>query len=530
MLQLILIAICFAALFYYFGVKPMYHWTEKGINQTTVVWLAGDNWRTVFKLESFAEMVKRVYMQMPGARYLGMYQFTTPTLVLRDPELIKQIGVKDFDHFVDHRSFVTEESDPLFGKNLFSLKGQRWREMRPILSPSFTSSKMKNMFTLMSDCATSLTDYFSKKNQEVVEVEMKDVFTRYTNDVIATTAFGISIDSLKDQTNEFYLMGKQATNFGSFWQRMKFFGFFLAPKLFTLLKIPLFDKEVAKFFTDLINNNIKMRKEKGIVRPDMINLLLEAQKGKDKDEENHHPVDNGFATVEEADFHQKGKSALGKLTNMDIVAQAMIFFFAGFDTVSSVMCFMAYELAIDTDVQKRLREEVFQTLDECKGTVTYEAVLKMKYMDMVVSETLRKWPSAIAVDRVCTKPYTIEPVRPDEKPLHVDKGDILWLPIFGIHHDPEIYPDPERFDPERFNDDNKANIHPYSYIPFGVGPRNCIGNRFALMEIKVVFFHLLSLFEVVPIAKTEIPLRISKAQFNLQAEGGFPLGLKRLSK
>lgn len=133
-------------------------------------------------------------------------------------------------------------------------------------------------------------------------------------------------------------------------------------------------------------------------------------------------------------------------------------------------------------------------------------------------------------DRVCTKPYTILPATPDEKPVHIEKGTVVWIPVYGIHHNPSIYPDPERFDPERFNDDNKKNINPYVYLPFGIGPRNCIANRFALLEIKIIFFHVLSKFEITPIKTTKIPLEISKKQINLLPEGGFPLGLKRLVK
>lgn len=89
----------------------------------------------------------------------------------------------------------------------------------------------------------------------------------------------------------------------------------------------------------------------------------------------------------------------------------------------------------------------------------------------------RKWPAGIFTDRVCVRPYTIQPVEPDEKPLHLQKGDILWLPIFAMHRDPDYFPEPEKFDPERFSDENKDNIKPVSYIPFGSGPRNCIGKK-----------------------------------------------------
>lgn len=146
------------------------------------------------------------------------------------------------------------------------------------------------------------------------------------------------------------------------------------------------------------------------------------------------------------------------------------------------------------------------------------------------TEALRKWPSAVAVDRVCTKPYVIQPVTPEEKPLQINKDDVIWIPIYGFHHDPKYYPEPQKFDPERFNDENKHNIQPYTYLPFGMGPRNCIGSRFALLEFKTLFFQLLLNFELVPIKKTNIPLRISKTSFNLQAEGGNWLGFKPIKK
>lgn len=117
-------------------------------------------------------------------------------------------------------------------------------------------------------------------------------------------------------------------------------------------------------------------------------------------------------------------------------------------------------------------------------------------------------------------------MKPSEKNLQLEKGDTIWIPVFGIHHDPEYYAEPEKFDPERFNDENKRNIKPYTYLPFGVGPRNCIGSRFALLECKTLFYHLLLNFEIVPIKQTVIPLILSKSFFNVKPEGGQWLGLK----
>ena len=259
----------------------------------------------------------------------------------------------------------------------------------------------------------------------------------------------------------------------------------------------------------------------------MIHLLLQARKNELKHDESEPVQDTGFATVAESETNKDDQNTKREITDEDIISQALLFFFAGFETVSLLMCFMSYELAVNPDVQKRLIEEVDETLEACKGKLTYEALLGMKYLDMVVCETLRKWPNAVALDRICTKPYTIEPKYPDEKPVHLENNAVVWFPVFAIHRDPQYYPEPERFDPERFNDENKVNIKPCTYLPFGSGPRNCIGSRFALLETKALFFYVLSHFEVVPVEKTEIPLVLTKKQFNLTAENGFWLGLKR---
>lgn len=138
------------------------------------------------------------------------------------------------------------------------------------------------------------------------------------------------------------------------------------------------------------------------------------------------------------------------------------------------MCLLAHELAINPDIQEKLQQEIDDAFKQSNGKLTYDNIIKMKYLDMVVTEGLRKWPSAIMTDRVCTKPYTIQPVG-DEEPLHLERGDICVIPMFAIHRDPKHYPNPDKFDPERFSDENKDSINPLAYLPFGLGPRNCIG-------------------------------------------------------
>lgn len=529
MFELLIAGAILGICFYYLAVKPMSYWKDRGVNQLNPIPLFGDIFGTLSNKETYSEVIEKAYKSDPKARYHGLYQFTRPTIIIKDVDLIKQFSIKDFDHFMDHTSFISEKADPLWGTSLFALKGKKWSELRPIISACFTSSKMRALFVLMKECAENFSNYFVQQNGDSIEVEMKEIITRFTNDVTATTAFGIKTDSLADPENEFYLMGKEVSNVSGFWRRMKFFGYFLFPKVLEFFKIRFFEEHIAKFFTDLIDETIKVREEKGIIRPDMVHILMEARKGIENKEEN--VIDSGFAAnTLEFDLGKVGKKVTQQMTNHDIAAQALFFFFSGYDSVSDLMCFMAYELAINPDIQNRLRDEIHSTLDECKGDLTYEALLSMKYMDMVVSETLRKWPAVIALDRICTKDFTIQPVNSGEKPVTIERGTVVWFPNLAMQRDPKYYPDPDRFDPERFNDENKQKVNPYVYNAFGIGRRLCIGTRYALMETKIVFFYLLNHFELVPNAKTLIPLKFSTKSFNLLVEEGFWFDLKRIHK
>ncbi|KAI4464076.1 cytochrome p450 [Holotrichia oblita] len=405
----------------------------------------------IFRRESFFDMMINLYDSFPNERYFGTYQGTVPILTIKDPEIIKQVTVKEFDHFLNHKSIVPDGIDPLWSKNLFALKDIEWREMRSTLSPSFTSSKMKVIFSLMKECADDYVDYFLKQKKPI-EIELKDTTTRYTNDVIATAAFGIKCDSINERDNEFYLMGKKTTVLSV----LKLLLYSMAPGLSKAIKLQLFPGDVYHFFKKLIKDTIQARETHGTIRPDMIHLLLEARKGRKLDDSSTEVIDTGFATVQESSIHTNSTTPIQEITDLDIAAQAMIFFFAGFDSVSVLMSFMGYELVANPDIQTRLQEEIDDTLKECKGKLTYEALLKMKYMDMVVSETLRKWPAAVITDRVCSKAFTIEPVNPSENPIHLKPGDVIFIPVNAIQRDPQYFPNPDRFDPERFNDENKG--------------------------------------------------------------------------
>lgn len=363
----------------------------------------------------------------------------------------------------------------MFGNSLLLLTGSKWRDMRATLSPAFTGSKMRQMFDLVSDCGAEMAQTFLKRAAATsgVDCEMKDVFGRYTNDVISSAAFGYKVNSFENENNEFYESGKKFQQVGSPIQTIKLAMILLLPKIASLLKISLIDSKVSTFFRSLVMDTIDHRFKQGIFRPDMINILMNVKKGNTEANNTMNTGTEereGFATVQESSIGSKSVKRVW--TDDELVAQCLLFFLAGFDTSSTLLSFLAYELCTHPDIQQRLFEEIQETNRSIDGKrLTYDALQKMKFMDQVISETLRLWPPAPATDRICVKDYDYDD---GQCKFKIEKGVVLTIPIVALHHDEKYFANPMKFDPDRFSDENKDNILPGTYLPFGVGPRNCI--------------------------------------------------------
>lgn len=158
--------------------------------------------------------------------------------------------------------------------------------------------------------------------------EFKDLSRKFTVDVIATCAFGIEVNSFQNPSNDFHRMAAKVANFGAFSTTLKFMGYFTVPKLMKALNIKFFDDETTDFFQEAITETMKIRETKGIIRHDMINLLMQAKKGKlTYEKEKEEKVVEGFATVEESNV---GRTEVKRVwEEEDLAAQAFIFFFAG---------------------------------------------------------------------------------------------------------------------------------------------------------------------------------------------------------
>lgn len=211
LIGVILLAFLAAVLYLVYRVIHQYtYWRLRRVPTVDFAPIIGQIYDFARGRVSMFDHCKNINFLIPEAKYYGLADINRPVLLVRDPEVIREICIKAFDSFPDHRRFFTEDADPVLGGNLLGLTGQKWKTMRAKLSPCFTAAKMKLMFGLIDDCAREFLHHLHEG-----QIDAKAVFGRYTCDVIATAAFGLKINSMKDPDNEFLKAGTEAANFSA---------------------------------------------------------------------------------------------------------------------------------------------------------------------------------------------------------------------------------------------------------------------------------------------------------------------------
>ena len=483
---------------YYYCTSTYDFWKKRGVPGPQPLPMLGNTKDVMLAQESVAIFLHKIYETYKNEPMIGLFIARTPILVLNDADLIKDVLIRDFSKFADRGFSVHERTEPL-SVNLFNLESERWRPLRSKLSPIFTSGKLKDMFPLIIECSNHLETYLNKLVTKGDPIECRELTARFTTDVIGACAFGIDMNAMAEEDSEFRLMGRKifaVTVENIFRLKMRHY----MPRIYDLLGYVMPEKKFSPFFTKIVMDTINYRKQNHIIRPDFINMLIELQKHSD--------------TLENI-----------KLTDSLLAAQAFVFFAAGFETSSSTMSNALYELAQNHEAQDKLREEITEYFAKNNGQLKYEDIKDLKYLDKIFKETSRKYPAGPLLMRKATSDYTFNGTK-----VTIPKKMVLWIPIFSIHRDPNIYPNPDVFDPERFNEDATAARHPMHYLPFGDGPRNCIGARFAVCQTKVGLIKILRNHKVHVCDKTTIPYEFDPGAFLLAPKGGIYLKITKMVK
>ncbi|XP_020833439.1 cytochrome P450 3A24-like [Phascolarctos cinereus] len=413
----------------------------------------------------------------------GLFDGRQPVLAIMDPEIIKSVAIKEcYSVFTNRRNIGPAG---IMENAVAIAKDDHWKRIRTVLSPTFTSGRLKEMFPIIEEYGDVLVKNMWKEVEKRKPVTLKHILGAYSMDVITSTSFGVNVDSLNNKNDPFIREINKLLKAFYILNPLKFTTIlfpFLIP-LFKKLDITLFPKEAIDFLAKSVEKIKEERKKNSLKdRVDLLHLMMESQ------------TSNNSQTHPHKD-----------LSDEEILAQSILFIFAGYETTSSVLSFFFYNLATHPEIQQKLQEEI-DAVFPSKEAVTYDALVQMEYLDMVIHENLRLFPITSRIERVAKKTVELNGLR-------IPKGTVVMTPSFALHRDPEYWPEPEEFRPERFSKGNKDNMNPYVYLPFGAGPRNCIGMRFALMSMKVAICRLLQEFSFRTCKETQIPLKLGKGSF-----------------
>ncbi|XP_074030046.1 cytochrome P450 6k1 [Leptinotarsa decemlineata] len=484
-LQLLIVILTSGIFIWKYSTRKFDYWKKRGVFNPQPVPFLGNLSDILFMRKNLADLIKTLY-STTDLPYLGFFAFDEPYLMVRCPKLIQRVLIKDFSYFSD-RSVATPPHDEIMASFTFLQKNPAWKRTRNKLTPVFSSGKIKRMFTFVNSVGENLVDYLQKN---LGDIEAKEVASKYSTDVIAKCCFGIESKCFDDEDTEFRKFGRNMFDF-SWRNAFAFVIYFFRPRWVGTFRVDFINQSSIKFFCQVFSETIsyrKLSKRKMGDFADLINDLKEAS--------------------------QTRESALN-----EAYGQAIMFFAAGFETTSAAISFTLHELCLNKDIQDNLRKEISETIGKY-GEVTYEAIQEMKYLRMCINETLRKYPIIPFLDRICKENYEVPNTN-----LIIEKGTPIYIPIYGLHMDGTHFPDPEKYDPDRFLKKN-INGAGFVYIPFGDGPRNCLGERFGLLSTQVALVHIISRFEVEKCDKTPDPVEFEPKCIAVLSKVGLPMILR----
>ncbi|XP_017132975.1 probable cytochrome P450 6t3 [Drosophila elegans] len=448
----------------------------------------GNLGQLLFLRISFGDLFRQLYADplCGGAKVVGFFVFQTPALMVRDPELIRQVLVKNFNSFLNRYESADVE-DTMGALNLPLAKYHHWKESRQCMSQLFTSGRMREViYPQILDVASDLENFLNRKlrSRPSRVLPLTRMCQLYTTDVTGNLFYSLDVGGLRRGRSQLLEKTRELFN-TNFRKVLDFMIVFFLPKWTNLLRPKVFSENYAQFIREVVEEHHDHKKD------DLINQLQQFQISRSSDHYSQHP-----------DF---------------IASQAGIILLAGFETSSALMGFTLYELAKAPGIQERLRQELSEAFGST-STLSYETLNALPYLKMVCSEALRLYPAAAFVNRECTSSeaggVSLQP--------HVDfvvpPGMPAYISILGLQRDEKYWPEPHRFDPERFAPERTKDIHPMTYIPFGAGPHGCIGNRLGILQLKLGIAHILKLYSVEVCERTVAEIRFNPKSFMLKSQ------------
>nr|QUF59376.1 cytochrome p450 CYP3045A1 [Brachionus angularis] len=432
--------------------------------------------------------VIRQWTEKYGKTY-GFYQGHTPYLVTSDLELINEIFIKQYNNFSAKKTQPLDRQDDASKQSIITATKGRWKRMRNIMNPTFSSSKMRELYPSMKLCIDKLLEKIDQNVDQ--EIDVMSLFKKFTMDTIWNCAFGIdrnmqysslgdlyikcSDESLEDFAN-YSTMMYLATYFSEF-RKYIVYAFLvynhIMIKLFGEKYVdPLFwiREEVVEVVDTRQKENSKIKKR------DYLQLLMDA----------YSKNTNSLNENQKTNFSELYLSK--KLSLDEIKMNLSIFMMAGSESTSIALTVLLHVLASMPEEQEKLIHEIDDHFpNDSDIEPTYDNIQKLEYLDYIIKETLRMWPIANpACTRRCVKHTNINGI-------DVPENLTIIVDVLSVHYDPDLWGpvDPNVFYPLRFAQSRNS----LAFMAFGLGPRNCIGIKFAMLELKMCLVKIFRKFE-----------------------------------
>ncbi|XP_060810365.1 cytochrome P450 6B5-like [Amyelois transitella] len=457
------------------------YWKKRGVKFHNKNKVMGIFWDFLMKNRPMFQVVGDLYKQYREEPAVGFGGFFTPSLLINDATNIQHVFQTDFQAF-NHRGIEINEGDHL-ADNILLMNGNRWKLVRQSMTPIFTSAKLKKMFYIMDKSGKDFVTYL-KNNPERLKDNAFDTISTYCCAAIGAAVFGIVSESVFD--SPFLDIARKAFK-STFKSDIKTTISSFSPWLSKKLNIKLFS-EHQDFFIAAIKRIIRQREQENTKKYDFADMCVSLQK-------------SGTLRDRETGLELEPTDEL-------LSGQAFFFFTAGVEPSAASIFACLMELGKHPEHLKKVHDEIDATFEKLNGELTYESVMEMEYLEKVLCESIRLLPPIGFLGRQCVE-NTVLPVGN----IKVEKGTKVFVAVYELHRDPKYYPNPEVFDPERFESESAQDSS--VYMPFGKGNRLCVGMRFARLQVKTGLIYFLRNYTV----KTKIngyPIRFRKEMIQVR--------------